>query len=198
MSTFLFEAQREENGAWRFGSQVFTAEYRTLYERDWEQLIREQARLVLESESAQLSEQRRAQIDARLAEIKSLIARIDAQDAARAERHHAHWRLRQRARALARDRVLDFAGAPAAQMQLAGRLWGHCCRCGKELTDPVSLERGIGPDCVAGMVSSIRSLTAAGRPPEVIAILVGTSIEFVNTVAREAEKGLRLALETAR
>jgi hypothetical protein len=64
----------------------------------------------------------------------------------------------QRARELARARVLDLAGAPDVQMELAGRLTGHCCVCMKELSDPVSLERGIGPDCYAHRIDLIHHI----------------------------------------
>jgi hypothetical protein len=65
---------------------------------------------------------------------------------------------------LAQARMLDFVGAPDAQMQMAGRLWGHCCRCGKALTDPVSLERGIGPDCYDNILFGIRTWAVPGNP----------------------------------
>lgn len=48
---------------------------------------------------------------------------------------------------LGRERVLEFAGAPDKQMREAGRFYGHCCICGKSLTDPISIELGIGPEC---------------------------------------------------
>lgn len=31
---------------------------------------------------------------------------------------------------------------------------GKCCRCGRKLTDPVSVERGIGPECYGKMTKS--------------------------------------------
>ena len=33
------------------------------------------------------------------------------------------------------------------QMREGGRFCGHCCICGKALTDPISIELGIGPEC---------------------------------------------------
>src|SRR5215831_8589063 len=49
---------------------------------------------------------------------------------------------------LARERVIEFGGGDHLTQMVAGaRVTGHCCICGKELTDPVSIERGIGPDC---------------------------------------------------
>jgi hypothetical protein len=49
---------------------------------------------------------------------------------------------------LARERVIEFGGGDHLTQMVAGaRVTGHCCICGKELTDPISIERGIGPDC---------------------------------------------------
>jgi Family of unknown function (DUF6011) len=48
---------------------------------------------------------------------------------------------------LSQTRVMEFAGAPAEQMRAAGRYCGHCAICGKALTEPKSLELGIGPEC---------------------------------------------------
>jgi uncharacterized protein DUF6011 len=93
--------------------------------------------------------------------------------------------MRQRALELARARVLEFVGAPDAQMMTAARLWGHCCICGKALTDPVSLERGIGPDCFADRVDYIRRSASAGRSPEKIAAVAGMSLEFVSAILEE-------------
>jgi Family of unknown function (DUF6011) len=48
---------------------------------------------------------------------------------------------------LGKVRLLEFAGATDVQMQEAGRYCGHCCVCGKALSDPISIECGIGPEC---------------------------------------------------
>jgi hypothetical protein len=53
------------------------------------------------------------------------------------------------------------------------------------LTDPLSLERGIGPDCYQGMLSGIRALAAKGCSTKRIAFLVGAPVEFVNAVLSE-------------
>lgn len=62
----------------------------------------------------------------------------------------AKQRLYIRATELAGNRVLEFAGDPYRQMQIGGTLSGRCCCCGKTLTDPISIEYGIGPECRKG------------------------------------------------
>lgn len=42
---------------------------------------------------------------------------------------------------------VDMRGATAMDDAEAGRYLKHCVRCGMELSDPDSLERGIGPVC---------------------------------------------------
>jgi hypothetical protein len=96
-------------------------------------------------------------LGADVARISERIAAIDAEDSAAAQAHHHRQHLRARAVALAKARVLDFAGAPGVQMQLAGRLCGQCFHCFRALTDPISLERGIGPDCLENKVAWIKS-----------------------------------------
>jgi len=56
-------------------------------------------------------------------------------------------KLRIRATELAAQRVAEFAGDPDTQMKLAGKLTSSCCFCGRTIFDPISLERGIGPEC---------------------------------------------------
>lgn len=48
---------------------------------------------------------------------------------------------------LGKERIAEFAGAADEQMRAAGKYYGHCCCCGKALTDPVSIDLGIGPEC---------------------------------------------------
>jgi hypothetical protein len=63
----------------------------------------------------------------------------------------ARWATRYplavRAVELGAARVADFAGHTDVQMQIGGTLTGACQCCGRALTDPISLERGIGPEC---------------------------------------------------
>jgi hypothetical protein len=57
------------------------------------------------------------------------------------------YALRERLRELGLAAILAFTGAPDETMQRGARLAGICCNCGRTLTDPTSLELGIGPEC---------------------------------------------------
>ena len=96
--------------------------------------------------------------------------------------------LRQRARDLARERVLDFIGAPGAQIQTAARLWGHCAICGRGLTDPLSLERGVGPECIERVTDAIRFLAREGSSRENISLITGMLMDFIEEVLKEAQR----------
>jgi hypothetical protein len=184
-TALLFEAQRLASGDWRFGPREWLSEYSSPRRHDWERLIRERERLRHELEHWCLSEGRRLQVETRLTEIAHQIEAIDTQDAADANEHRKHKSLRQQALELARARVLDFIGAPDAQMQLAARLCGHCCICFKELTDPISLERGIGPDCLQRRVEFIKRSAQGGRSLEYIVMWSGMPLDFVTSVLSE-------------
>jgi hypothetical protein len=79
--------------------------------------------------------------------IPELEAQI-AKETAYHEKALARYRLHVRAFELGRQRLAEFLGDPEGQMLAGSRLTGKCSRCGAELTDPVSVERGIGPECV--------------------------------------------------
>jgi hypothetical protein len=145
-SMLLFEAQREESGEWRFGPQYEPLEYVSVRYHEWHDLVCERDRL--QKEAAPSAD--------RLAEITARIAAIDAQDVVDAGEYYGRPQPKLRMYELARARVLEFIGAPDAQMAMASRLWGHCCNCGKVLTDTQSLERGIGPDCYERRIGLVR------------------------------------------
>jgi Large polyvalent protein associated domain 29/Family of unknown function (DUF6011) len=184
-SDLLFEARREETGTCRFGPLEFTHDYQSARGREWEQLIRERERDRHELEHHELSEGRRRQLEDGIAERSRRLEVIDADDLIKARAHNTRLRLRQRALELARARVSEFVGRPDTEMMTAARLWGCCRICAKVLTDPVSLERGIGPDCHAARVDYIRRAASAGRSPEKIAALAGMPIEFVSALLSE-------------
>jgi hypothetical protein len=70
-----------------------------------------------------------------------------------------------------------------SQMQLAARLWGHCCICGKPRTDPISQVRGIGPDCYSQRVDYIRA--NAALPVEFLMLKTSMPRDFFDAVIRE-------------
>jgi hypothetical protein len=43
--------------------------------------------------------------------------------------------------------LTEFEADPLAAAQKYGKLSGRCCSCGRDLTDPASIEMGIGPIC---------------------------------------------------
>lgn len=47
--------------------------------------------------------------------------------------------------------IVDFARDPKAAAEAYGKKYGVCCICSRELSDPVSVERGIGPICADRM-----------------------------------------------
>jgi hypothetical protein len=187
-SDLLFEAQREQSGGWRFGPRDFVYAFRSAHGRAWEQLVRGRERNQHELEHHELSEERRHQLEAGIAEYSHRLEGINAKDLASATAYGTQQHRRQRALELAQVRVLEFIGTPDAQMLVAARLWEHCCVCGKALTDPVSLERGIGPDCYADRVDYIRRAASAGRSPENIAAVAGRPLEFVSALLSETRE----------
>lgn len=46
-----------------------------------------------------------------------------------------------------RAMLAEFEADPLAAAKKYGKLSGRCCSCGRDLTDPVSIEQGIGPIC---------------------------------------------------
>jgi hypothetical protein len=49
---------------------------------------------------------------------------------------------------LATQRLAQFIGDPEAERRRGAQVTGACFCCGKTLTDTISVERGIGPECV--------------------------------------------------
>lgn len=47
-----------------------------------------------------------------------------------------------------RETLGEFEANPLAAAVRYGKLTGRCCSCGRELTDPASVEAGIGPVCI--------------------------------------------------
>jgi hypothetical protein len=179
INQLLFEAQRTESGTWRFGPTLYLSIYWSPRAREWERLTRDRAAV-----ADRLSQGLPYPNDQALLEsLTRQIAEIDAQDLAGAGKQRKFSEQRTRAVQLAQQRVLEFVGAPDAQMQTAARLWGHCCICSKALIDPISLERGIGPDCLDKRVNFIRA--NVDKPPEWLAFKTGLPVNFVTELLSE-------------
>jgi Family of unknown function (DUF6011) len=197
-SNILFEAQRAEGGAWQFGPYLRSSSYDSPRSQEWQRLVgeREQQRTL----AARLTDTpEAARISVGIDQMSIQIAQIDAEDLAGVQAQAERHQLRRRAVELAKARVLEFAGAPGAQMQAAGRLSGHCFNCFRELTDPISLERGIGPDCLEGKVHFIKSAAVSGIHQEGYYIVFGPSPDGAPTdlslIARIAAMPLEFVVE---
>jgi hypothetical protein len=181
----LFEAQRTSTGEWQFGPHWYPSRYWSPKSREWERLVRKRERapeFAAKYPSPAHEQEYRTQAEA----LTRQIAALDAEDLEKAQAHRERQLLHGRALELARLRILEFIHAPDAHMQAAGRLWGHCCICGKELTDPISLERGIGPECLGHKIDGIKHLAKDGHRPESIATIIGMPLDFVAEVLKEA------------
>jgi hypothetical protein len=187
----LFEAQRRADGTWRLGPQVHSWWLRPSTSK-WNQLVRQRSDLEEQLKTAaehgsNYVYQTEKSLQLIIAEIES----INAAERAAVISGQNRDALRAQALVLAKARVLDFAGAPDVQMRLAARLSGSCCICGKTLTDPVSLERGIGPDCWGQRIDFIQRETRAARtegreiPVAWISYLSGMPTDFVVAVINE-------------
>ena len=118
-SDILFEAQRDKDGTWRFGPRIHVYDYHSIHASKWESKVREREKIQsgfynLAPDSARAS----------LELIDKEIAEIDALDKAAAAKFYRRQQLQIRVVELARDRLLDFAGAPGVQMAMASRLCG--------------------------------------------------------------------------
>ena len=189
-SDMLFEAQRDKMDEWRFGPCTYIHDYHSPRAHQWEQLVRERDNCQHHYPNSP------DKIEACVAAKSALIAEIDAKDQVAAAAFYRHQQLRVRAVELARDRVLAFAGAPGAQMRLAARLSGQCFNCGRALTDPLSLERGIGPECIVHKVRFIRDSADRGKSVATIAFWSGMPEDYVIAVLAEPRPGLKPAPRT--
>jgi hypothetical protein len=89
-------------------------------------------------------------------------AAVLAADARRHERRSKAARRAAETRADRRqDRVTYIAKRVAAAQQTGPRQ--HCCVCGRYLTDPESITRGIGSECWQHVLAQISEITRAAR-----------------------------------
>ncbi len=119
----------------------FVMEYRR---RDIaESMARWEAREAKKRDPAYIAEIRahEEQIAASLAKLRADIGK---------EEVHPDWRCKARTRMteLATQRLLQFVGDPEVERRRGSQITGCCFCCGKTLTDPTSIEHGVGPECI--------------------------------------------------
>ena len=95
-----------------------------------------------------ISDDARRRYESTLAEEEARLVVETARLAAEHERAMERYRLHKRSFELGKARLAEFLGDPEAQMRAGSQVTGKCSRCGAILTDPISVERGIGPECV--------------------------------------------------
>lgn len=165
----FFESMREASGAWRNGPcwcepmpprsygiydearhLEAIAKEREAYAQAQREMCR-QGRSEAEYDDAWESELSASkELDAELR--KMGVFRLRTPEQIRKE-HQDYELARERHRKLSRitelgaARVADFAGRSGEEMRLGALMTKACSCCGRALTDPVSLERGIGPEC---------------------------------------------------
>jgi Family of unknown function (DUF6011) len=155
----LLQAKRGGDGAWSVDAtpRVWFPRYHELSRAEHE-LKRAQHRVknltdMLTYAAAELRDSAREKLpdaEATLAEYTKMVAELGAENAA--------FRARKLAlEELIKQRVAEFAGNPLAQMIAGAHVTGNCAICGRGLTDPVSLERGIGPECYGHIAPALRA-----------------------------------------
>jgi hypothetical protein len=148
-SRILFRTQRYGNGKWETGPNWYKP---SLWRSFKTQRTQRQVDLLqkrVDSFTGDPScENPLRDFTAALHREQQLLAEGQAADQREYQACLEHYELGRRATELAAARVVEFAGDYDVQVRLAGRLCGHCCECFRLLTDPKSLEIGIGPECV--------------------------------------------------
>jgi uncharacterized protein DUF6011 len=163
----LFWAKRGDDALWEQGSQGWK-EWGDYKFENLQRRVRELKRSCAAKEellrgdlpSSELRQHWAAQIEQAQRELAEIEPGYKAAQEALDARNNKIARLL----VLARERVIEFGGGDHLTQMVAGaRVSGHCCICGKELTDPTSIERGIGPDCYSQYSKSINAWVAKQR-----------------------------------
>jgi hypothetical protein len=84
------------------------------------------------------------------------------------------------ARVWAAAAVMQWLNGDASEDKATYQESNECGRCGRQLTDPVSIERGIGPDCLGKTTNSQHQQKVKHRRP--------TEDEIIANDARNAEE----------
>jgi Family of unknown function (DUF6011) len=149
----LLQAKRDSTGLWSVNTYI-----RSRFPR-WQEFYRANNQAYVRRRA----EQYRQWINGSNIEQPALIdelAKAEAELALYAEvqeAHAAYGRQQQAFGELVKQRVAEFAGDPFAQMIAGAHVTGNCCICGRSLTDPLSLERGIGPECYGHVAPGLRA-----------------------------------------
>jgi Family of unknown function (DUF6011) len=159
---YLLRTQRGRDGQWWVGHAsrpTFSGGY------EWQRLREELARArqwhracAFESaERQKYGDEPDPVLEDRLQHHQQCVAKLELRDAELRTAHAAHNQRYERLHELARQRVSAFAGNPYPQMIAGARVTGNCAICGRQLTDPTSVERGIGPECYGHIAPALRS-----------------------------------------
>jgi hypothetical protein len=92
-----------------------------------------------------------------LQERRCKIAALEEEHQALTAARNVHREQCDRLHELAKQRVAEFAGDPFAQMIAGAYVSGNCAICGRHLTDPISLERRIGPERYGHIAPALRA-----------------------------------------
>jgi hypothetical protein len=161
---YVLRTKRGHNGHWdidRGQSKGFTGSG-----EDWNvhyRLMNERRNLdYLERRHAQQPDLHAQQPDlldspAVIQETRRRIAELEERKATLDGARGVHRKLCDRLHELACQRVAEFAGDPYPQMIAGAHVTGNCAICGRLLTDPTSVERGIGPECYGHIAPALRA-----------------------------------------
>ncbi|HEY6753702.1 MAG TPA: DUF6011 domain-containing protein [Pseudolabrys sp.] len=151
--TILLRAQRYGDGNWQTGPRWVRPDVHPSYETRRAQSEVDRLRKLVDSYKDEPAWQNPfREFSAALEKEQQALAKAQAEDQKRYQTAVERYELRCRATELTATRVAELAGDYDVQIHNAGRLCGHCCECFRLLTDPRSLEIGIGPECVQKVV----------------------------------------------
>ena len=154
-STILLEAQRTADGNWHTGPLWRSPSQDPFRKVEHARREADRCKLLVNRYSSKPEwENPFKEFTEVLKQAEQRLAATEAEEQARYRKALDRYRLRCRATELAAARVAEFAGDQDVQMRFAARLCGHCCECFRALTNPKSVEIGIGPECVQHVCGS--------------------------------------------
>jgi hypothetical protein len=96
-------------------------------------------------------------LEAQLQKCRQRVAELEQRNTELKAARDAHNKTQSRLHELACQRISAFAGDPYPQMIAGAHVTGNCAICGRQLTDPTSVERGIGPECYGHIAPTLRA-----------------------------------------